>query len=268
MKRLIGVLITLPSFTFCQTWVTQEVIPMNTMAYQINNSPLLGLIESPALLGFQRKLELGVNVENKYNLKELTQLRMGLGIPVLNGNLTLNVSLQGGSWYSSYSGKLSYGFQLNKQTSIGLGIGILHFRLKEHDSEILIQTIAGIAHLINEKTVLAIHYHLNQNIRSTGFTNKIKAEGLTIGIGYKLSKAVFLQLEAKQLQQKIRIQPSINWIPFEKIAFWCGTNESGQLHLGISSQRNKSKALLGMSNHPHLGYSLLLQFNQRLNDKN
>ena len=268
MKSLIGVLITLPSFTFCQIWTTHEVVPMNTRTYQKNNSPILGLSDLPALLGFQKKVELGVSIENKYNLKELTQLSLGFGIPVHSGNLTLNTSLQGSSQYSSYAGKLSYGMQLNKQTSIGLGMGILLFSLKEHDSEILIQTTAGIAYLINEKTILAIHYLHNQNIKPTSNTNKIKAEGLTFGIGYNLSKSVFVQIEAKQLQQKIRMLPSINWIPIEKIGFWCGTNGSGQLHLGISSQLKKSTALLGMSNHPHLGYSLLLQFNHRLDDKN
>ena len=268
MKRLIGVLIALPSLTFCQIWATHEVVPMNTRTYQKNNSTILGLSDLPALLGFQKKVELGVSIENRYNLKELTQLSLGLGIPVHSGSLTLNTSLQGSSQYSSYTGKLSYGIQLNKQTTIGLGMGILSFKLKELGSEILIQTTAGIAHLINEKTILAIHYLHNQNIRPSSNTNKIKAEGLTFGIGYNLSKSVFVQVEAKQLQQKIRILPSINWIPIEKIGFWFGTNGSGQLHLGISRQLKKSTALLGMSNHPHLGYSLLLQFNHRLDDKN
>lgn len=268
MKRLIIVMLAMPSFTFCQIWTNQEAIPMNSMAYQKNNSSLLGLFESPALLGFQRKIELGVTVENKYNLKELMQIRLGLGIPVLNGNLTLTASLQGSSWYSSYSGKLSYGIQINKQTSIGIGLGMLRVSLKEYQSDMQAQATVGIAHLINEKTVLAIHYQFNQNIKSPGFTNKLKTEALTIGIGYHLSKSVFVQVEAKQLQQKIRILPSINWIPFEKIGFWSGTNGSGQLHLGISSQLKKSTVLLGMSNHPQLGYSLLLQFNHRLDDKN
>jgi len=268
MKRLIGVLIALPHFTFCQIWANQDIIPINTTAYQKNNTPLVGLSELPALLGFQRKIEWGVAIENKYSLTELTQLRLGFGIPVLNGNLSINTSLQGSALYSSYSGKLCYGIQINKQTTIGLGLGILHFRLKEHDSEILTQVTAGIAHLINEKTILAIHYHHKQHISPTTYTNKIKAEGVTIGIGYNLSKSVFVQLEGKQLQQKIRILPSINWIPFEKIGFWCGTNGSGHLHLGINSQFKKSNVMLGLSNHPQLGTSILLQFNHRLDDKN
>lgn len=268
MKRLIGVLLALPSFTFCQIWAAQEVIPINTMAYQKNNAPILGLSELPALQGFQRKVEIGVSIENKYNLKELAQLRLGFGIPVVNGNLTLNAGIQGSDFYKTYTSKLSYGIQLNKQTTIGLGLGILHFRLKEYQSETLTQVTAGIGYLINEKTVLAIHYTHNQNIRPNNSINKINAEGLTIGIGYNLSNSVFVQMEVKQLQQKIRILPNINWIPFEKIGFWCGTNGAGQLHIGISSRLKKSNALLGMSNHPHLGYSILLQFNYRLDDKN
>lgn len=268
MKRLIGVLIALPYFTFCQIWTNQEVIPINTMAYQQNNSALLGLSALPALLGFQRKVELGITIENKYNLKELTQIRLGFGIPVLNGNLTLISSLQGSAFHSTYTGALSYGIQLNKQTTVGLALGIAQFRLREYKPEIITQVTAGIAHLINEKTLLAVHYDYNQNIKPNSNTDKSKAEGLTIGIGYKMSTSVFVQMEAKQLQQKIRISPCINWIPFEKIGFWCGTNGSGQLHLGINGQLKKATALLGMSSHPQLGYSLLLQFNHRLNDKN
>jgi hypothetical protein len=268
MKRLIGVLIALPHFTFCQTWAIQDIIPINTTAYQKNNSPLIGMSELPALLGFQSKIELGVIIENKYNLKELTQLRLGFGIPVLNGNLTINTSLQGSTLFSNYAGNLSYGIQINKQTTIGIGSGILIQNIKGYGSEKVIQVVAGIAHLINDKTMFAFHYQINHNIEPTTFENKLKTEGLSLGIGYNLSNSVFIQLEAKKLQQQFRILPSINWSPFEKIGFWCGTNGSGHLHLGIINQLKKSKAMLGFSSHTQLGSSILLQFNYRLDDKN
>jgi hypothetical protein len=268
MKRLIGVLIALPHFTFCQTWAIQDIIPINTTAYQKNNPPLMGLSELPALLGFKSKIELGVIIENKYNLKELTQLRLGIGIPVLNGNLSINSSLQGSTLFSNYAGNLSYGIQINKQTTIGIGSGILFQNIKGYGSEKVIQVVAGIAHLVNEKTMFAFHYHFNQSIEPTTSANKLKTEGLSFGIGYHLSKSVFIQLEAKKIQQQFRILPSINWSPFEKIGFWCGTNGSGHMHLGINSQLKKTKFMLGFSNHLQLGYSMLLHFNYRLNDKN
>ena len=268
MMRLIGVLMALPCLTFCQTWANQDVVPLNRTAYTKNNSPQLGLTEMPALHGFQRKVELGLAIENKYSIKELTALRLGIGIPLLNGYIGLNTSMQGNTLFSSYAGNLCYGIQINKQTTIGIGTGVSHHQIKEYGSTLLIHAHLGIAYLVNEKTLIAIHYHHNQNIRPTSNTNKIKVEGLTIGIGYNLSKSVFVQLEVKQLQQKIRILPNINWIPFQKIGFRFGTNASGQMHLGISSQLKKSTVLLSMSNHPHLGYSILLQFNLRLDDKN
>lgn len=268
MMRLIGVLMALPCLTFCQTWANQDVVPLNRTAYTINNSPQLGLTEMPALHGFQRKVELGLAIENKYSIKELTALRLGIGIPLLNGYIGLNTSMQGNTLFSSYAGNLCYGIQINKQTTIGIGSGILIQNLNGYDTEKTMQVSAGIAHLVNEKTMFAFHYQLNQNIGPTTFANKQKTEGLIIGIGYHLSKSVFIQMEAKKIQQEFRILPCINWSPFEKISFWCGTNRSGHLHLGINSQLKKSKVMLGFSNHTQLGYSMLLQFNYRLDDKN
>lgn len=263
MKRLIGVLITLPCLTFCQTWANQDVIPFNRTAYSKTKSQQPGLRDLPALQGFQSNFEIGIAIENKYSINELTALHLGIGAPLLNGSVGLYTSLQGNSLFSSYSGTLSYGIQINKQTTIGIGPSIHIQNLKGFGSEKTIQVSAGIAHLINEKTMLAIHYQLNQNIEQINITYKQKTEGLTLGIGYHLSKSVLIQLEAKKLQQQFRILPSINWSPFEKIGFWCGTNGSGNLHLGINSQLKKSKLMLGFSNHPQLGYSMLLQFNYR-----
>ncbi|MEY3059105.1 MAG: hypothetical protein RL000_457 [Bacteroidota bacterium] len=268
MKRLIGVLMALPSLTFCQTWANQDVIPLNRNAYSKTKSTQIGQTDIPASLGFQRNVELGLAIENKYSIKELTTLSLGFGIPLQNGYIGLNTSLQGNTLFSNYSGNLSYGILINKQTTLGIGSGIQFQNIKGYGSEKNIQVSAGIAHLINEKTMFAFHYQLNQNIGPSSFANKPKTEGLTLGIGYHLSKSVFIQLEAKKLQQQFRILPNINWSPFEKIGFWCGTNGSGNLHLGIISALKKSKAMLGFSNHPHLGYSMLLQFNYRIDDKN
>lgn len=268
MKRLIGVLLTFPSLTFCQTWANQDVIPLNRTAYSKNKTTQIGQTDIPALQGFQHNIEVGLAIENKYSIKELTTLGLGIGIPVLNGYMGLNTSLQGNTLFSNFSGNLSYGIQINKQTTLGIGSGILFQNIKGYGSEKNIQVSAGIAHLINEKTMFAFHYQLTQNIGPNTFANKLKTEGLTLGIGYHLSKSVFIQLEAKKIQQQFRIIPNINWSPFEKIGFWCGTNGSGHLHLGIISALKKSKLMLGFSNHPHLGYSMLLQFNYRLDDKN
>jgi hypothetical protein len=266
--RLIGVLMVFPYFPFCQTWINQDVIPLNRTAYSKNQSTQLGLTELPALQGFKRNVELGLGIENKYSIKELTALRLGIGIPLLNGYIGLNTSLQGNNLFSNYAGTLSYGLQINQQTTMGIGTGVNYHEINEYGSEILINVHAGIAHIINEKTILAIHYHANQNIGPKSYTNKIKSEALTIGIGYMLSKAVFVQLELKKIQHQFRVCPNINWSPFEKIGFWCGTNESGHFHLGIDRVLKKSIIMLGFSSHSQLGYSMLLQFNYRLDDKN
>lgn len=268
MKRLISVFIALPYLTFCQNWVIQDVIPLNRTAYSKDRSSQLGLTVLPALQGFENHSEIGIAIENKYSIKELTALRLGIGIPVLNGSIGLNSSFQGNTLFSSYAGNLSFGIQINKQTTIGIGSGIQFQNLKGYGSEKNIEVYAGIAHLVNEKTMIAIHYQLNQNIGPASHLNKIKEEGLTLGIGYHLSKTVYLQVEGKKLQKHFRVLPSINWSPFEKIGFWCGTNGSGHLHIGIDCRIKESKVTIGFSNHPQLGYSMLLQFNYTLNGKN
>ena len=267
MKRWICVFMALPCFAFSQNWMNHDVIPFNTLAYQKNSSPIIGLHDLPAFLGFEQQNEIGLSLENKYGLNELTQLRLSMAHPLLNGNISLHGSFQGSRVYTQYSGRLGYGHILNKQTTIGIALGTTHFQLKTQSPETLIQIIAGIAHAINEKTTIGIHYQHYQSIDSKYINANSKREGLTIGIGYRLSKPVFLQMEIRKQEQYLRLLPAVNWTPNDKIGFWCGTNGSGHFYLGVSGKLKKINPSIGLSSHPHLGYSIMLQINRKADAK-
>ena len=244
-----------------------DVVPFNTLAYQKNSSPIIGLHDLPAFLGFDREKEIGLSIENKYGLKELSQLKMSMAHPFSNGNISLHGSFQGSPVYSRYSGSLGYGHSLNKQTTIGIALGTTHFQLKSQSPETLIQIITGIAYTINEKTTIGIHYQHYQSIDSKYKNAKIKTDGIVIGIGYRLSKPVFLQMEIRKQEQHLRLLPAVNWTPNDKIGFWCGTNGSGHFYLGVSGKLKKFNPSIGLSSHPHLGYSIMLQINRKADAK-
>jgi hypothetical protein len=267
MKRWICVLMGLPYFAFSQNWMNHDVVPLNTLAYQKNSSPVIGLYDLPAFLGFGQHKEIGLSLENKYGLKELAQLKMIIAHPLSNGNISLHGSLQGSPVYTRYSGSLGYGLSLNKQTTVGIALGITHFQLRSQSPETIIQIIAGIAHAINEKTTIGIHYHHHQSIASKYKNTFTKREGLTIGIGYRLSKPVFLQLDIRKQEQHLRLLPALNWTPNDKIGFWCGTNGGGHFYLGLSGKIKKVNPSIGLSSHPHLGYSIMLQINRQADAK-
>lgn len=247
--------------------MNHDVVPSNTLAYQKSSSPIIGLHDLPAFLGFEQQKEIGLSLENKYGLNELTQLKLSMAHPLSNGNISLHGSLQGSPVYTRYSGSLGYGHILNKQTTIGIALGTTHFQLRTQSPETLIQIIAGIAHAINEKTTIGIHYQHYQSIDSKYKNANTKRDGLIIGIGYRLSKPVFLQMEIRKQEQQLRLLPAVNWIPNDKIGFWCGTNGSGHFYLGVSGKLKKINPSIGLSSHPHLGYSIMLQINRKADAK-
>lgn len=267
MKRWICVLIGFPCFAFSQNWINHDVVPLNTLAYQKKSSPIIGLHDLPAFLGFEQQKEIALSIENKYGLNELNQLKLSMAHPFSNGNISLNGSLQGSPVYSRYSISLGYGHMLNKQTTIGISLGTTHFQLKSQSLETLIQIITGIAHAINEKTTIGIHYQHSQSIDAKNKNGSTKREGLIIGIGYRLSKPVFLQMEIRKQEQYLRLLPAVNWTPNDKIGFWCGTNGSGHFYLGVSGKLKKINPSIGVSSHPHLGYSIMLQINRKADAK-
>lgn len=267
MKRWIGVLMTLPYLSFSQTSSPNGVIPLQPAAFHPQQAVIIGLSNYPALQGFQRKTQLGIALENKYTLKELTSLQLGIGIPTQHGGLGVHTSLQGSTLFANYGIGFNYGQQLNAKTSIGLGFNLSSTRLKENGTTFNARVISGMAYRINEKTTLAIHYHYDQNLKKQNSYLEDKQEGISIGIGHQVSKAIFSQVEIDKTTNKLHLLLSFYWTPIEKIGLWAGINKSGHLYMGVNNRLKKSAWGIGMANHPQLGYSISLQLNYWINEK-
>lgn len=266
MKRWICVLLVLPYYAFTQNWTNQFTIPTHVSAYQKNQSPIIGLADLPGLMGFERIKEIGALIENKYSLSSLSRLFLAAGLPLGTGNVSLHSSFQGAMLYSHFTGHINYGLPLNKLSSIGISIGITHFKLKDDVPDLFLHAIAGIAHQINDKTLLAIHYQHNRKLGSTMLSKRFIPNGIRVGLGYQVSRPVFIQLEIRK-EDQLQVLPAINWRPHAKIEFWCGLNGGGQLAVGVLGHAKSMSTGIALSNHPHLGYSMQLQLNKRFHEK-
>ncbi len=266
MKRWICVLLLLPYYTYAQNWNNQLAIPAHSSAYQKTHARIIGLRDLPALLGFEKNKEVGVLLENKYSISALSQLCFSAGLPVATGNLSINTGIQGGTLYSHFSGQINYGLPLNKTSTIGISMGIAQFKLTDDTPDFFLQTIAGIAQLINDKTLLALHYQHNRKLGSSNLNKTIIPDGISVGIGHQVNHLVFVQIEIRK-QGQIQILPAISWRPHAKIEFWSGLNGSGQMAIGIYGHAKTISTGIALSNHPHLGYSLQLQLNKRIHEK-
>jgi hypothetical protein len=266
MKRWICVLLVLPYYTNSQSWNNQFVIPAHFSAYQKNQSPIIGLLDLPALQGFKKNKEISVLLENKYSLSTLSRLFISTGLPLGAGNISLNTGMQGGSLYSHFTGQVNYGLSLNKISTIGLSVGVTHFKIKNNPPEFILQTIAGIAHLINDKIVLGIHYQHNRKLVGANSNKTLIPDGISVGIGHQVSQTIFIQIELRK-QAQIQVLPAINWKPNPRIEFWSGLNGSGQLAVGVYGHSKVMSTGIALSNHPHLGYSIQLQLNKSIHEK-
>ncbi|MEY4627847.1 MAG: hypothetical protein RLZZ595_173 [Bacteroidota bacterium] len=260
MRRWICVAGMIPFLCAGQPKSGQDAIPIGWNVYQKPLTPILTASDLPAILGFRLEKQLGVMIENKYGLKELSNIQLGLGIPTGSGSFLFRGNFRGGKIQQLYAGSIAYGLTINPNTAIGISVGGEVFQLKGYTPETTIQAIAGIMHAVNEKTTIGIHYNNRQSIYKTNNINKSKTNGLSFGIGYQLSKPVFLQLELSK-QEQTRIITSICWSPLKQIGFFAGTNSSGNFYVGGQTKNKNTTSSIGVASHPQLGYSLLLHFN-------
>lgn len=266
MKRWICVLLVLPYSTYGQNWSNQFAIPPHVSAYQKNQSPITGLVDLPALLGFEKKKEVGILIENKYSLSSLSLLYVSTSHSLGKGNISLNTGIQAGALYTHLTGNLNYGIQLNKVSTMGISIGIAHFKIKHDVPELIVQTNTGIAQLINDKTLIAIHYRHSRKIRPATLKKTRIPDKIYLGIGHQVSRSVFIQMEL-QKQENIQLLPSLTWKPDPKIEIWCSLGGSEQLAIGIYGHTKAISTGIALANHPHLGYSIQLTLNKRFHDK-
>ena len=260
MRKWICVLMFFPLGSKGQVKSSANVIPIGMGAYQKMNSTALANAELPALLGFRQAQQLGIILENKFGLKELSAMRVAYGQSLASGYFLINGQFQGGQIHKHYLGNLGFGRLINANTTIGIAIGIEQFQYQGDASELEIVATAGIAHCINEKTTMGIHYTYGQPLTQENRAIAKKVEGLTLGIGYRLSELVFIQLELQKKQQT-QITSSLIWTPLHKIGFFGGTNSSGHFYLGGQTKNKRTTTAVAVAQHPQLGYSILLHFN-------
>jgi len=260
MRKWICVLMFFPLGSKGQVKSGANVIPIGMGAYQKMNSTALANAELPALLGFRKTQQLGIILENKFGLKELSAMRVAYGQPLASGYFLINGQFQGGQIHKHYAGNLGFGKSINPNTTIGIAIGIEQFQLQGDASELEIVATAGLSHCINEKTTMGIHYTYGQALTKENRVITKKLEGLILGIGYRLSEMVFIQLELQKKQQT-QITSTLIWTPFYKIGFFGGTNSSGHFYLGGQTKNKRTTTAVAVAQHPQLGYSILLHFN-------
>lgn len=260
MRKWICVLLLFPLGSKGQVKSRADMVPIGLGAYQKTSSTVLANAELPALLGFRKVQQLGIILENKFGLKELSAMRVAYGQALANGYILINGQIQGGQIHKHYAGNLSFGRLINSNTTIGIGVGIEQFQLQGDKPELEVVATAGIAHCINEKTTIGIHYTHGQPIFQENRSIVKKVEGLTMGIGYRLSDLVFIQLELQKKQQT-QISSTLIWTPFHKIGFFGGTNNSGHFYLGGQTKNKRATTAVAIAQHPQLGYSILLHFN-------
>ena len=260
MRKWICVLMFFPLGSKGQVKSGANVIPIGMDAYQKMNSTALANAELPALLGFRKTQQLGIILENKFGLKELSAMRVAYGQPLASGYFLINGQFQGGQIHKHYAGNLGFGKSINPNTTIGIAIGIEQFQLQGDKPELEIVATAGLSHCINEKTTMGIHYTYGQALNKENRVITKKVEALTLGIGYRLSDLVFIQLELQKKQQT-QITSTLIWTPFYKIGFFGGTNSSGHFYLGGQTKNKRTTTAVAVAQHPQLGYSILLHFN-------
>lgn len=213
-----------------------------------------------ALTSFDKSIAFDVSYENKYGIKGLNTI--GLGVLKKSGNsyFALGLSQFGLAEYKEQNIFLSYARPLSQSLSLGTTMHRNQLRIVDYGSTSFFSFDIGIHSKINRQLRLASS--ISNFLQSKNTANNSPTV-LSIGLAYAPSDKVELMLEFQKIANRpMSPKIAIIYLPIKTIELRIGSDVvKGEYGMGIGYHVNQYLIRLGYSSHLQLGgsYAMTLQ---------
>ena len=194
-------------------------LPLNLGAYQSEKISSLSAALRPASGTFMPKKSLGLYVENRFMLKEVSDVQGAVSIPVQSVLFSFSGHHKGTKFISAQSISSSIGIKLSPQLSTGIRISNHWLNIRSFVPSHGIIVEGGMIYQINNKVMWGMQ------IRKGSNTNKIQKASfdhteMIGGIGYTLNKQLRITAEiAASSINQLKTAVGLEWLATEHIYF-------------------------------------------------
>ena len=209
-------------------------------------------------LSWRKKFSIGIYVENRFLIKEMSMKALGLILPLKRVSFGLSVSHFGFSLYNEVKAGLAFSMLLGKKFSAGLQLDYLRIQQGEnYGTRNLFTFEFGLQFRITEKVNLGAHVYNPVPVKFSKQSKELLPTLFRLGLSWQLSDSFLGSVEfEKDLLTKPAFKAGFEYHFIKPLFIRLGflTNPV-QFTFGFGLEFGKFRFDLASSYHPVLGYS-------------
>lgn len=209
-------------------------------------------------LGWLINPQAGVYFENRFGLKELSQMGASVAIPIGNGCFGLNYSSFGWSMYKESKVGFAYAMKFNDKISGGVQANYHALRLaNNYGSTIAFSIESGIQAKVTNNLTVGVHVYNPTKTKLNEYNNERIPTIMSLGLGYQFSEKVLVTCEVeKDLEYSAVFRSGLEYMPGDKLYIRGGiATNPGIIAFGFGLRLDSFKADISSTYHQVLGFS-------------
>jgi len=231
-----------------------------------------GSHHNQATLGFLTQPELGLFVENRFALAEMSLQAGSFAYPTASGTFAVSLSHFGYELYNESKVGLAFAKSFGSRFATGIQIGYIN----THFGDVYGNTgapVAEIGFFAEPYKNLFIGAHVFNLTRSkiADYNDERLPTILRAGLGLRLSERIFLATEAqKDMNNPMLFRAGIEYLFMEQLYIRTGVSTSpqaNQISFGLGYKTKRIRADIAFSTHQILGISPHIGFVYLFNGK-
>jgi len=221
-----------------------------------------GIYNNQAVPAFTKGFELGVSLENRYMMKEMNRISLGVAKQLGKGGLFAGIDHFGDGLYGEMKASAGYALQLGSRVGAGLQLDYLHMSVGDgYGSYHAFTFEGGLLVSITDRFSLGLQCFNPVNTRWTG-TGEHLPVMIRGGFSYKPESSIIICGEIlKSTAMPAVISAGCEYGFREKVFFRAGVSSGpARLTFGAGIRLRRLMIDIASSMHAYLGFSPLVSF--------
>ena len=219
---------------------------LSTANANLLHQDVYSLFSNPAGLAYINSWQAISFVHNRFLLKELQTVSVGIASPLYTGGIGIKLSSYGFQQYREQQIGLGYGRQLFDGFSIGASFDWWATRIPEYGSASILTFELGMQYKVAKQ--ISMGMHLYNPIRAEIIEGAILPSFLTIGLNYQAADYLILSTTLEQNSSTgTSIKMGLEYLAQEKVFLRCGIQTTPlQWNMGLGYQWKNLVINVGM----------------------
>lgn len=242
-----------------------QILPLTLGAYRKENNSAFTAALRPAAGNFTPKKLISLYAENRFMLRNFTDMQGAVNIPIQSILLSFSGHYRGIRLLSTQSIGAGIGMKLSSKLSTGIKFSSQSLKVSSLSNVHSLVVEGGILYNVNDKISWGVHIRHGTVLNTTHKTARGQPQ-LIAGIGYTLNKQLFVayEISASSLHD-LGSTAEVEWWATDNIYFRGGINKPLSNFFFAAGIKGKRETIsIGLSTHAVLGYSGAILFEYAL----